>query len=289
MNREQFVFVKYNDVKYPKGYSSEIKEIAAHFDKENIEVSDKYSLHTEYSYGKRKFNTGLISKFPALVEDQKDGVPQLWKSGEWASQFADFIIELTAGYNPPITIEIHPPFNDYCTLDGFVERYNIFESKIKKQFPHTNIVIENRAGAVYRGGKFLIGKAKEIVDLCEQIKEHNLSLRIVLDFPQLLTAENIDTLKFKQEKYQNAIDMICQYRDLIKGIHIWGKKKSEAGRWVAHCGNFDTYFDSDEETIKTFIAGIAKICDDKQKRFFVPEVNSGAEDLCYILNDLFKK
>ena len=51
---------------------------------------------------------------------------------------------------------------------------------------------------------------KANVALCEQIKEHNLSLRIVLDFPQLLTAENIDTLKFKQEKYQTAIDMICQ-------------------------------------------------------------------------------
>lgn len=289
MNKEQFVFVEYNNVKYPDEYVSDIKEVAAHFDKGNIEASEKYSLHTEYSYGKRKFDTELISKFPALVEAQKDGVPQLWKSEEWASQFADFIAQLTADGNPPTTIEIHPPFNDYCTLDEFIERYRIFESKIRLQFSDTNIVIENRAGAVYRGGKFLIGKAREIVALCEQIKEHNLKLRIVLDFPQLLTAENIDTLKFKQEKYQNSIDMICQYRDLIKGIHIWGKKKSETGRWVAHCGNFDTYFDSNEEIKNVFIDGIIKVCNDGQKRFFVPEVNSGTEDLHCILEELFIK
>ena len=287
MKKDSFIFVEYNNVKYPDGYISDIREVAAHFDKDNIDVSDKYSLHTEYSYGKRKFDTELISKFPALIESQKDGVPQLWKSEEWATQFANFIMELTTGHNVPTTIEIHPPFNDYCTLDEFIKRYKVFESKIKVQFPDTNIVIENRAGAVYRGGKFLIGKAKEIVALCEQIKEHDLNLRIVLDFPQLLTAENIDTLKFKQEKYQNAIDMICQYRDLIKGIHIWGKKKSETGRWVAHCGNFDTYFDGNEKIKKTFLDGITKVCNDRQKRFFVPEVNSGAEDLNKIMSALF--
>ena len=287
MNKEQFIFVEYNNTKYPEGYISDIKEVAAHFDKDNIEVSEKYSLHTEYSYGKRKFDTELISKFPELVEAQKDGVPQLWKTEEWASQFADFIMELSAGYNPPTTIEIHPPFNDYCSLDEFIKRYKVFESKIKKLYPDTNIVIENRSGAVYHGGKFLIGKAKEIVALCEQIKDHNLSLRIVLDFPQLLTAENIDTLKFKQEKYQNAIEIIYQYRDLIKGIHIWGKKKSESGRWVAHCGNLDTYFGGNKENKKTFISGIEKICSDGQKQFLVPEVNSGLEDLRHIMKDLF--
>lgn len=81
--------------------------------------------------------------------------------------------------------------------------------------------------------------------------------------------------------------MICQHRDLIKGIHIWGKKKSETGRWVAHCGNFDTFFDGNEEIKKFFIDGITKICNDGQKRFFVPEVNSGAEDLNKIMTALF--
>ena len=142
MNKEQFIFVEYNNTKYPEGYISDIKEVAAHFDKDNIEVSEKYSLHTEYSYGKRKFDTELTSKFPELVEAQKDGVPQLWKTEEWASQFADFIVDLTLGCNHPTTIEIHPPFNDYCTLDEFVERYKVFENKIKIAFFH-RIIINN--------------------------------------------------------------------------------------------------------------------------------------------------
>ena len=74
---------------------------------------------------------------------------------------------------------------------------------------------------------------------------------------------------------------------MIKGIHIWGKKKSETGRWVAHCGNFDTYFNGNKENKKIFIDGIINVCNDGQKRFFVPEVNSGAEDLRCILDDLF--
>lgn len=287
MKKEQFIFVEYNGLKYPEGYTANIKEIAAHFDKSDIEGAEEYSLHTEYSYGKRKFDTELISRFPALVDSQKDGVPQLWESVEWASQFADFIVDLTAGHNNPTTIEIHPPFNDYCTLDEFVERYKVYEDKVKQHFPETNIVIENRAGAVYRGGKFLVGKAKEIVALCEQIKLHNLSLRVVLDFPQLLTAENIDTVKFNHDKYGAAIELISRHRDLIKGIHIWGKKKSKTGRWVAHCGNFDTCFGGNEESKKSFIAGVEEICNDEQKRFFVPEVNSGTGDLELIMKALF--
>ena len=112
---------------------------------------------------------------------------------------------------------------------------------------------------------------------------------IVLDFPQLLTAENIDSIKFKPEKYQLAIDMLSAYRGIIKGIHIWGKKKNATGRWVAHCGNLDTYFGSNEEVKRLFISGIEQICNDDSPRFLVPEVNSGAEDLAMIMEELFRK
>jgi hypothetical protein len=233
-------------------------------------------------------NTVHISPFAALKEGNKDGVPQLWKSTQWANEFADFIIGLTQGHTPPKTIEIHPPFNDYCTLAEFSERYRIFEGKIHAVYPDTLIVIENRSGAVYHGGKFLVGKAKEIAALCEMIRQQELRLGVVLDFPQLLTAEGIDTLKFNAEKYQGAIDVIIPYRDLIKGIHIWGKKKSATGRWVAHAGNLDTYFGGNSETKDLFIMGIERICNDGAKRFLVPEVNSGAMDLAAIMSDLFK-
>jgi len=287
MNREQFIFVEYNNIPYPAGFISNIKEVAAHFDKSQIEAAGKYSMHTEYSYGKRKLDNALISKFPALKNSNKDGVPQLWHSVEWAAEFADFIIELTRDGNAPDVIEIHPPFNDYCELSSFAERYNTFERKIHSAYPDVSIVIENRSGAIYRGGKFLIGKAAEIVSLCELIESKQLNLGIVLDFPQLLTAENIDPLKFNQNKYNSAIDSITQYKHLVKGIHIWGKKKSESGRWVAHAGNLDTYFGNDAETKALFISGIEKICNDNNKRYFVPEVNTGANDLSAILADLF--
>jgi len=289
LTKQQFSFVEYNGVSYPQGYFAAVHEVAGHFDKNEIEALDMYSLHTEYSYGKRKFDTELISNFPVLQESNKEAVPQLWKSLSWANAFADFIIALTANRNPPQIIEIHPPFNDYCTMDEFAERFRIFEEKIHSVYPNTPIVIENRAGTVYHGGKFLIGKAKEIVALCETIKEHNLNLGIVLDFPQLLTAENIDSIKFKAEKYIAAIDLISQHRDLICGIHIWGKKKSSTGRWVAHCGTLDTYFGNNKEVKDIFIAGIQQICNDNKQRFLVPEVNSGAADLAAIMNDLFEE
>ena len=287
LSKESFIFIEYNGVQYPEGYPAHIHEVAGHLDKGIIETAERYSLHTEYSYGKRKFDSGHIAAFPVLREANKDGVPQLWKSDEWAGEFAAFIIELTQDHKSPEIIEIHPPFNDYCSLEEFAERYLVFEHRIHTAYPDTTIVIENRSGAVYHGGKFLVRKAKEIAALGEVIRQHGLKLGIVLDFPQLLTAEGIDTLKFNAEKYQAAIDSIIPYRDLIKGIHVWGKKKSATGRWVAHAGNFDTYFGDNQEVKTLFVSGIEQICNDGKKRFLVPEVNSGASDLDAIMRDLF--
>ena len=285
--KENFLFVEYNGVSYPQEYSGKIKEVAAHLDKEAIDYAECYSLHTEYSYGKRKLDSSLLSSFSALRTANKDNVPQLWYSNEWSDEFATFIIQLTNGLQAPKIIEIHPPFSDYCTLDEFCERYRIFEKKIHAIYPETLIVIENRAGSVYHGGKFLFGKSTEIAALCSAIKNYKLDLAIVLDFPQLLTAEGIDTLKFKTEKYQKAINTLSSYCNLIKGIHIWGKKKGATGRWVAHAGNLNTYFGGNKETKSLFIEGIAQICSNGMKRFLVPEVNSGAADLASIMSDLF--
>lgn len=287
IDKNKFIFVEYNGVPYPDGFTFDIKEIAAHLDKNEIESAERYSLHTEYSYGKRNLDSALISNFGELQTAQKDGVPQLWKSNKWAEQFAEFIIALTSDKNKPTVIEIHPPFNDYCDIDLFLERYKIFEERIHKVFPETIIVIENRSGAIYRGGRFIVGKAKEIAELCQKIKDNNIKLGVVLDFPQLLTAENIDTLKFNEDKYFTAIDTISEYREIIRGIHIWGKKKGESGRWVAHAGNLDTYFNSNLDYKSKFIEGIARVSNDDLQRFLVPEVNTGADDLACIINDVF--
>ena len=287
--KNAFELIEYNGIPYPEGYVSRIKEVAGHLDKEEIEQEDCYSLHTEYSYGKRKLDSAILNKYKELRESHKGGVPQLWKSEEWAKEFFAFICELTADKNPPNVVEIHPPFNDYADIEHFVKCYKVFEKEIKQAYPNTNIFIENRSGAVYRGGRFVVGKADEIVSLCEAIEKYNLDLGIVLDFPQLLTAERLDTLKFDADKYIAAIEKIHPYQHLIKGIHIWGKKKNPKGRWIAHCGTLDTYFDANEESKNIFLNGIKRICDDGRTRFLVPEVNSGAEDLRSIIEDLIIK
>ena len=282
-----FLFVQYGGNTYPDGIVPELVEIAGHLDKDYIEDYPNYSLHTEYSYGKRNFSSALIHMFPVLCQANKEGVPQLWKSADWASQFADFVISLTNGHNAPRVIEIHPPFSDYCDIDLFIDRYSVFEERIHNTYPSTEIVIENRAGSVYHGGRFIVGKAAEIAALCQKIQNANANLGIVLDFPQLLTAEHIKTESFDHNKYSTAIDMIYPYQDTIKGIHIWGKKKNASGRWVAHNGTLDTFIENPIDK-EAFISGIRKICSDGKNRFFVPEVNSGEIDLQAVVRDILQ-
>ena len=282
-----FRFVQYGGNTYPDGIIPELIEVAGHLDKESIKDLPNYSLHTEYSYGKRVLSSALIKQFPELCNANKDGVPQLWKSNIWAEQFAEFVLTLTNKHVAPKVIEIHPPFSDYCDIGQFTERYIVFEKLIHNTYQNTEIVIENRAGSVYHGGKFIVGKATEIATLCEKIRKNNINLGVVLDFPQLLTAENIKTDAFDQKKYLFAIDTIYPYQSVIKGIHIWGKKKNASGRWVAHCGTLDTYIENPNDKA-VFISGIKKICSDGQSRFFVPEVNSGTDDSNAVINDVLK-
>ena len=77
--KSKFKLIEYNNIPYPEGYICKIKEVAGHLDKEEIEDKEVYSLHTEYSYGKRKFNSQILEKYLTLKESKKDGVPQLWK------------------------------------------------------------------------------------------------------------------------------------------------------------------------------------------------------------------
>ncbi len=282
-----FRFVQYGSTRYPSEIVPEMVEVAGHLDKEKIEDLPSYSLHTEYSYRKRKLSSNLVTQFPVICDANKDGVPQLWKSTEWAEQFAGFVIKLTESHAAPKVVEIHPPFNDYCDIDQFLERYAVFEKAIHNVYPDTEIVVENRAGAVYHGGRFIVSKAEEIALLCKRIQESGTDLGVVLDFPQLLTAEHLKTDAFDQDKYNTAIDTIFPYKATIKGIHIWGKKKSASGSWVAHNGTLDTYF-ADPADKEIFIQGIRKICSDGQRRFLVPEVNSGEEDLKAVVTDIIK-
>ena len=156
-----FEMVKYHTQAYPTDIPLRAEECAAHFDITSVKADLRYSLHTEYSYGKRKFDSELVNRFPSVVSAQKDGVPQLWKDEAWASEFAQFVFAL-AGDAVPAVIEIHPPFGDYTDFDGFIKSYKVFEDRILERFPEICLLIENRCGSVYKGGRFLVSKSQEV-------------------------------------------------------------------------------------------------------------------------------
>ena len=77
------------------------------------------------------------------------------------------------------------------------------------------------------------------------------------------------------------------YVSSISSIHLWGKKKSsKSGRWCAHAGNLNTFFNNDLEKKDRFLKSLVQTFDDELERYFVPEVNSSEEHLKDIVNDL---
>lgn len=119
----QLIPVKYRLYTYPAGITPRIQEIAGHLDKTDIHPHlPCFSLHTEYSFGKRSLNSAQLEPYPELRQRQVNGVPQLWHSARWAKQFAEFLQTL-CGKNVPTVIEIHPPFGDYTNLTHFFAVY----------------------------------------------------------------------------------------------------------------------------------------------------------------------
>ena len=281
-----FEMVKYHGKEYPAEIVMRCEEIAAHLDINMIEPELlNYSLHTEYSYGKRKFDSTLYNETSELALAQKGGVPQLWKNEQWAKEFAEFIFQLTYGKPAPTVIEIHPPFSDYTdSLETFVKRYKIFENIITERFPNVQILIENRCGAVYHGGKFVLSKIDSLVALSDIIDREGLHLRFAFDFPQLYTAHNCSNAK--ANKYFELIKELEPIKHNIAGVHLWGKRNSPTGRKVAHCGDLRSYFEDDEEIRMRFLKEFVTLFSDGQKRRLVLEVNSSNEDLQSIIADL---
>lgn len=276
-----FEMIKYHSQVYPFDIPMRIEEVSAHFDITSVNTSMCRSLHTEYSYGKRSLNSKLISNFPVLVDSQKEGVPQLWKSIKWAEAFAQFIFKLV-GEEAPAVIEIHPPFSDYTDMDGFVESYTVFEQMMAMVYPETEILIENRCGSIYRGGRFILSKHDDIQRLCERIETKNLKLKIAYDIPQIYTAHHAE----EPYMYGRLLDMAQPLRKHIGGVHLWGKRKYPTGRKVAHCGDLNSYFEYDDAKKRMFLSAFTRCFDDGVIRKMVLEVNSGNDDLLSIIKDL---
>ncbi len=273
--------IKYHNQAYPDDIPLCIEEIAAHFDVQKINGQLQYSLHTEYCYGKRNFDSSLISAFPEIRASQKDGVPQLWKSELWALQFAEFILALMGNKKRPEVIEIHPPFNDYTDMKSYIKCYSVFESKIREYFPEVNILIENRCGSIYRGGKFIISRIQDIIEFCDYTEKKNLSLKVAYDIPQIYTAHRAED----EMTYISLLEQMKEIRSFIGGVHLWGKKLSNTGRKVSHCGDLNTYF-RDVSTKKAFLEAFTNCFDDGIVCKMVLEVNSGNKDLISIISDL---
>lgn len=282
----QLIPVAYHRRRYPPGIHPRIQELAGHFDVTAISPDGPFSLHTEYSYGPRKLDSSLIEGLPAVRDANRKGVPQLWRNADWALAFCDFIVALVAGHPAPTVIEIHPPFDDYCpSIEGFLDRYAVFEQRLRAHFPETEVLLENRSGTVYRGGRFLISDGDALLELCQTVSSRGLDLGIALDVPQLLTTLG-GPQKLSAGQVAEALLRLEPCRDRIKGLHLWGKKKSATGRTVSHAGTLDTYFEGDADKKEALLEGMRRLLDDGIPRLFVPEVNSSDADLAAIVADL---
>ncbi len=276
--------VQYHRYKYPQHIQPAIQEVAGHFDISKLKRNGKYSLHTEYSYSHRKFNTECIKPYKHIIEANQQGIPKLWFNEQWSIELGEFIVSLVGENEPPSIIEIHPPFSDYSNIPRFIENYKVFHSYISKAFPDTNIFIENRSGSRYRKGKFIVSNVKQLMSLSEMIDQKNISLKITLDLPQLFTAHGISPSK-KHEMIQ-LFTHIKSIRHNIAGIHLWGKKIGISGRKITHQGDLNDYFNNLTDFKQQFLQSMYEAFDDEKKRYFVPEVNSCSEDLQSIIQDL---
>lgn len=279
--------IRYGKLAYPQEIVPRIQEIAGHFDVKQIPTKGSISLHTEYSYGPRRFDSPFLKDLNTIKQANKRNIPQLWFNEKWAAEFALFVIRMLEIVEKRLIIEIHPPFIDYCpSIKDFIQRYRIFEEMLRTEHPDIEILLENRCGTMYKGGRFLISNHSEINDLADEIDKEQLSLRIALDLPQLYSAEG-DVPNLSNKQIEEILMNLKDSRHFIRSLHIWGKKRNKKGSRITHQGNLDDYFDQDMEKKKCFLKCLARLFDDDKERYLVPEVNSNEKDLEAIMNDFF--
>ena len=280
--------VKYHNKCYPDSVIPLLDEIAGNLDSKPILTNHPYSLHTEYSYMKRHLNSDLLTDLDELKSANKAGIPQLWKNTQWSEQYATFIERIIGNSIAPEVIEIHPPFKDYCEdIECFWERYMVFFNRISQKYPNTKIIIENRCGTMYTGSTFLFSTCDEMLKLCEFISMGHSELGVIIDYPQLFSAEKIKMDNVKIDKILKFNESLKSYVSVIDSIHLWGKRKSKnSNRWSPHSGDLNTFFSGNQENKSIFLNSLKNTYNDKKERYFVPEVNTTEDDLKSIVNDL---
>jgi len=291
--------VIYKNMNYPSYIKANIHEVSGNFYKEKLIVKSPYSLHTEPSSVPKAFNSKIVREFKHIKKAQIDNIAQLWHNKKWANEFFLYINWLIGSNIPPEVLEIHPPFNDYCgSFDQFMGIFKVFYKKFKRKYPTTTIVIENRFGTRYKDGRFILSTCSDILEFCDIIKNNSdINLKIVLDYPQIFSAETRIERKTVNWMGSNPLQLvekiikfnldIKKYKKLIGGFHIWGKLRS-GNRWIPHAGDLDTFF-SNNKILKTkFLHSVYSTFNDSTARYFVPEVNSGESNLHSIVKDMKK-
>lgn len=283
--------VKYHKKDYPPSILPQLVEVAGNLDSKQIHMDRPYSLHTEYSYAKRNLDSELLDGLEELKSAHYNKVPQLWKSKQWSREYAIFIRRLIGSSLPPEVIEIHPPFLDYCgDINVFWERYLLFYNAIKSAFPNTKVLIENRCGTTYSKSNFLLSTCTDMLAFGKFLSNEHGELGLIVDYPQLFSAEKIKMDQLKLDKILNFNQELKKYADTVGAIHLWGKQKRECKtgvmRWTAHCGNLNTFFSNDFEKKNSFLTSMKNTFDDSVERYFVPEVNTTEDDLQDIVSDL---
>jgi len=309
--------VIYRNMNYPFHIKANIHEVSGNFDKEELSINNfSYSLHTDSASKAQTFNSKIFRNLVHIKSVQKDGIPQLWYDKGWANDFFTFIDQIIGSNNPhPKILEIHPPFNNYpmfesCKLSAgkfdyckafklFLDIFDVFYKKFNEKYSTETILIENR-GSNW-SGRFLLSKPSDVLDFAYILSNSNSGLKIVLDYPQLFSAVYISTnIKKKKELRQRGIiiddeilekiisfnQKIKKYKELIGGFHMWGKYRDENGNWISHAGNLYTFFSNNTILKKRFLSSVSSIFNDGTARYFVPEVNSGEDDLKSIVTDM---
>lgn len=225
MARALLIPVKYGKKSYPPSIKPGIQEVAGHLDVPCIRPAMPYSLHTEYCYGARKFDSLIVARSPEIRKAHKNGIPQLWINRKWSLEFAEFVAALVGDNQPPRVIEIHPTFDDYCpSIELFLDHYSVFERRIGELFPDAIICLEHRFGTTYKGGKFLIAAIGDILRLTSRLQKENLNLQIVLDFVQLFT-RHFGARPKQPRDIDQVFNLLQSCTDRISSVHIWGRRE----------------------------------------------------------------
>jgi len=270
--------VKFKGITYPNGIKAEIVEESAplwipHFKR----FAQRYSLHTDPS-GRPQQYFPLLDQFPTLRMAYVEGISQLWFNRQWAEEFADFIVKIVNGNRPPLMIEIHPPYKDYCTsIEQFFETYRVFEGRISSSYFGTEILIENRYGTPYKRSPFLISSYADVVNLCNHLEKTELGLALVLDLPQLLDQIGMPSVTIALLK--DMFNSLSLCRKKIKGIHLWGHRMVVNGHFRGvHREDLDGLFQGNKMLKAVFLRELFELLNDDTARYFVPEVGGNSKE-----------